>query len=449
MAGFYAENQCTLNRSSANIGQFLSGDWSQGGVGSWLALTTESQNNPYTLYQSAETQLGSNVSQAQQNRRQDIAQSNGFISWCGKSAVQKAGTTLGVNVTDLCTTADGAAGNVQTPGIAIDHYLQKVTGLGFDQELALLSSSDNNLDAALQQVMENVFTQALSDNNNGGLAGASQPSGDRPSLASQLQNYTPDTTGSAGTASSTAQTVLDRVAAYLTALGTVETAANTASTSVTALATYCAGNASSTQAKLDAFIAQHPNDTSSTTQMAIAYLQQFIAVASGTQAYAQAALSNEIAPVLEQTEAASSTAENTRTAALQVQAEAAMVPQPISLASDVANLTTMPPAAYDVSDAQSAAAATGGAKTNDCSPQSILVVSGGTTFDQMTLLDTNAQVLMPACDPVASTTAIKCNSSSKTYNPQYSGGSGGGGGGSDNSGWWALVLDIITIIIAA
>lgn len=74
LAGFFAANQCTLSKSSPNINSFLAGNWSQGGIGAWFALTTQTQNNPYTLFLAAQSQMGGNVNQVQTNRRQELIQ---------------------------------------------------------------------------------------------------------------------------------------------------------------------------------------------------------------------------------------------------------------------------------------------------------------------------------------------------------------------------------------
>ena len=45
-AGFFAQNRNTMAMYSPNPNAFLNGNWSQGGVGAWFALTTQTQNNP-------------------------------------------------------------------------------------------------------------------------------------------------------------------------------------------------------------------------------------------------------------------------------------------------------------------------------------------------------------------------------------------------------------------
>ena len=89
LAGFWAANMDTLARSSPNVNAFLAGNWSQGGVGAWFALTTQIQNNPYTKYQNARDQLGNLIGPgaggATGVRAAQLAQNQGFTSWCGSS----------------------------------------------------------------------------------------------------------------------------------------------------------------------------------------------------------------------------------------------------------------------------------------------------------------------------------------------------------------------------
>ncbi len=83
LAGFYAANQCTLDQYTNDANAFLSGYGSQAGnINVWLALTTQDQNNPYTLYNSVLSRMGSNVGTAQSVRMGNITMSGGFLSWC-------------------------------------------------------------------------------------------------------------------------------------------------------------------------------------------------------------------------------------------------------------------------------------------------------------------------------------------------------------------------------
>ena len=61
LAGFWAANMNTLERSSPDVPAYLAGNWSQGGVKAWFALTTETQNDPFSLYQHTQAQLAAVV----------------------------------------------------------------------------------------------------------------------------------------------------------------------------------------------------------------------------------------------------------------------------------------------------------------------------------------------------------------------------------------------------
>lgn len=91
LKGFWDANLCSLSRSSPDVPAYLAGNWSQGGgVAAWFALTTQVQNNPYTLYQASQAQLlsqiGPGVSGATGARSQELSWGSGFMSWCGTSA---------------------------------------------------------------------------------------------------------------------------------------------------------------------------------------------------------------------------------------------------------------------------------------------------------------------------------------------------------------------------
>lgn len=87
LGGFWAQNMDTLRRTSPNIYGYLGGNWALGGVGSWFALTTTIQNNPYLMYPTARDQLamliGAGVGGATGARALDISNGQGFVSWCG------------------------------------------------------------------------------------------------------------------------------------------------------------------------------------------------------------------------------------------------------------------------------------------------------------------------------------------------------------------------------
>ncbi len=400
LAGFYAANQCTLDQSSPDINSYLAGNWSQGGVGSWLALTTESQNNPYMLDQAAQGQLGALVSQAQGNRQQDLLQSGGFLSWCGGGPPTYDPTTStnsgftptsnGFTTSATCFNKDGSPGYVETPGSVISGYAQKaVVDAGFSQEYAQLISA-NQIDGALSAIVGDIFSQVMGGVN--GLLGASQSSSSAsPSLSTQLNNYSPDTTSVAAAATAMAQTVSNNVTSYTTAWDTIASAANNASTSAASLASFCtaAANTASTSLEVSssspstAFTSGNPT----LSQISNSELMTFIASSTAEANAAQAAIQTEINPVI--TQAQNALGYVAPTQALVNKIETVDTTDPSTLGTDTQTLAGMPPLASDVANAQQNAQAFGGATSTPANTVS-LTVSGSTLVDQMNLISTNA-----------------------------------------------------------
>lgn len=113
LAGFWAQNMDTLRRTSPNIYGYLGGNWMLGGVGSWFALTTQTQNNPYMAYGAAQNQLGAligpGVGGATGARVADLARNGGFVSWCGSSDGFLGSMTTGVVSGAAAAAVDQAA----------------------------------------------------------------------------------------------------------------------------------------------------------------------------------------------------------------------------------------------------------------------------------------------------------------------------------------------------
>ncbi len=413
LAGFYAANQCTLNQSSPDINSYLAGNWSQGGVGSWLALTTEPQNNPYMLAQAAQGQLGSLVSQAQANRQQDLLQSGGFLSWCGGGAPAYSPTTStnggftptqnGFTTSATCFNKDGSPGYVETPGSVIAGYTQKaVVDAGFSQEYAQLISA-NQIDNALGAIVGDVFSQVMGGVN--GLLGASQSSSyGRPALLTQLNTYTPTASMTAG--APTAQAVLSNITNYTNAWETIASAANDAATSATSLANFC------TTAVATANSLELPSTSPSTSslggstilsQSSDAKLAAFITSATAEAAAAQTAIQTEINPVITQAQNALNSVAPTQALANKIEAEAGSTTGFSTLGTDIQTLTGMPPLAVDIANAQQNAQALGEAVSSPAHTVS-LTVTGGTLVDQMNLISANANstVLRAVCTLPAS-----------------------------------------------
>lgn len=382
VAGFFSANQNTLSKYSKNPAAFVGGSWSQGGLGEWFALTGPTQNNPFILYQAAQRQAVSNVTQAQTNRRQDLVSSGGFLSFC--PAGSKSSNSISPSVS--CTSPDGRPVNATTPGSAIMSYAQANINSGIGQ---FVSAQD--LDSALGQIVSALGNRVLGAT---GLFSSSQPSSSRnTTVVSALPS------NSSVSSVSIAQTTLSNIAAYTSAWETIATAANTASTSADSLVKFCivAANKAALATGVNEWGIQVFPQTSPVGVHSV-----FIDAARKQAVDAQTAITTEILPVLTQAKVETSSFESTKTLALKVQAAAAVVPiaDPIQFSTDVATLVSMPPSVLDVNTAQQNARALGGAMAN---PAGSLTVSGGSLVDQMNLINTNAQLLQTTvCNPASS-----------------------------------------------
>lgn len=117
--------QCTLTDVVANIEGFY-GDFNQGGWDAWFSMTQNSANNPYGAYLAAQVELDSRIAQKLNIEREQLAWSNGFLSFerCDGTEVIDPGTgkkeCLGVKQT-------------VTPGSVIQTQLDKALGSGLDK----------------------------------------------------------------------------------------------------------------------------------------------------------------------------------------------------------------------------------------------------------------------------------------------------------------------------
>jgi hypothetical protein len=388
LAGFFAANQCTLSRFSSNPSAFVAGNWSQGGIPEWFALTGPTANNPYILNQAVLAQANSNIGQAVTNRRQDLVQSRGYLSFCTTnnvstqtldwnnfSASSPQSTSI-ISPGDPCTNGDGTQGKTQTPGSLIADYANKgIASAGFDQMNALLVSA-NDIDSAFSAITTALINQVLGST---GLLGASQSSssggGRSSALTSQLQNYADSSANATQSAFLTAQSKLADVTTYTNSWNTIVTAANTASTSLASLASFCTAAAASTT-----LLMQESNSN----------VPAFRSAATAQVAAAQSAITSEVAPVLAQAQTATNAVAATQTFGLQVEAESSGTSVGVSLASDVATLVTMPPSPMDTAGVQMNATVGGSAAA---SPPGSVTVTRGTLVDQMNLISANAEAL--------------------------------------------------------
>ncbi|MGH7175353.1 MAG: hypothetical protein ACREGR_03275, partial [Minisyncoccia bacterium] len=256
VAGFWAANQCTLSKVSPNINSYLAGNFSaNGGWGAWFSLTTQPQNNPYSLYSRAQSELASRVGTVKAQQSQQLAANAGFLSWCntptvssnGVSQVSVSGGALGyttsgntstvggysatkgaTNPGDSCVNQDGTTGTIATPGSIIHDDLSKALGSGVDS-LVDTHDFDQMVDTILSALASKVLSSGLSALSSGGSG----------SFTSQLAGSSSSTNPNAASINSningTVQGQLAQAASYQSAWQTILAAAQTASSSVAAV----------------------------------------------------------------------------------------------------------------------------------------------------------------------------------------------------------------------
>jgi hypothetical protein len=447
LEGFFKANMCTLSKYSPNVNRFLAGDWSQGGAGAWLALTTQDNNNPYAVYLAAQNQVNSNVSQAQTNRKQDLASSNGFLSWCpgdsvssnseaGQNAIcqscldacdakfandsagaatcsegcaPKCGggtsSSVGVSPQAQCTNADGTPAKAVTPGSIIHDYAQKgVVNSGFDQLI-----SANDIDSSLNAIMGAFITNVFSGTGIFGVSANSSGSG--RALYNQLNNYSASSENLTTTVAATAEDKLAQLGIYTSAWNTINESAITASTSVKTLIQFCTeqrDTASTTLANLTKNrgprVGLHATDTSNEQDDLIDV------ITSSTQQIdaANIAFAKIILPVLMQAQEASTTASTTRALAARFSSETSegvSTTTNTTMSADTKTFISAPPSLSDIQFAQKETEVSGKATAD---PARTLNVSGGSLVDKMNLISKNADAIKAnSCtippDPSAST----------------------------------------------
>jgi len=400
LAGFFAKNQCTLDNVSSDIVAYAQGDWSKGGWSAWFSLTTQTQNNPFTLYQDTQSQLSATVADATAARLSELNWGQGFLSWCGSDstvAAQNASdgdtstgesssvvgsytydSSVGNAPGDACTNADGSPGTIKNPGSFIKDKLVQITGLeglkltGMGNVGPEINTIIRDIGAVMNTI--NLGTALLGSGADGlaGLGGSSSIS-DYQARAAYLgvtENSVVNNSLTATTWQEAAKNVDDFTAAWTS----IRASADTATAALTEVVSACgAGNN---------FL--KPN---------------FAHIAAGYATAAQNAQTNIVNPVYVQAEQASSTTAADYALIAKIKAEQASTAAGAggSYGADVQALQAAPPSIDDVIAAQMQA--TRSIQNNvTASPPGSLNVSGGTIFDRMTLITTNANAMKTECD---------------------------------------------------
>lgn len=417
LAGFWARNMNTLARSSPNVNAYLAGDWRQGGVGAWFALTTQIQNNPYTLYQSSQSQLASVVGPgaggATGARLSELSWGQGFGSWCGavlgSTTASNDGTEMegenGVAPGDPCTDSNGNPGVIRTPGSVIVATLNKALGSQQDSVLRMgnvgpqITSILRDVGTIMSTV--NFATQILGNASlgtaTGGLLGSDRTSSSNQS--SLLSQFSPTTSSGAfnpnasylgasnagvyqdaASSPEVSRDVNVRIIQYESAWNTIKTSAETASTSVRSLIDFCTTAANTAT--------DNPDFVSASRTQAVS---------------AQTALTTQVAPVLNQANTAFTTVASARAEIERIQAELSSNTAGTATSNtvaDIPSLQTMRPTMEEVANAMQNAQIFGQATAN---PEGSLAVSGNSLADKMNLIGANAESLKTSvCTPANS-----------------------------------------------
>ncbi len=297
----------------------------------------------------------------------------------------------GIAPGDPCTNADGTTGTIKTPASVITASLNKVLGGQQDSIVRMgnVGPEINNILGNIATVLKTVdfAVKILGGPGSGGLFGVNKPSGSN--ATSQLRQYTnsPGNLGvtnsnvfaTAATLTTSGSDMLDRAAQYESAVNTIRSAANTASTNITSLVDFCIAQ----QAVASSTLASTGNATDLTN------LANFTNTSTAQISVAQTALATEIAPILAQTAAASTTIAAARAMVQKVQNANATG---AGNTADILTLQNMPPTPADLANAQQATLKTG-AQMATASPTGSLTVSGPILIDRLELIGINATAL--------------------------------------------------------
>jgi hypothetical protein len=176
---FYTRYPVTLGEVSPDPESYLAGDFSQGGWNAWFETVMNPQNNPFGANDLLNRELDAVVSNATNNRIQELSWNRGFLSWRGECQQYGPG---GGQPPPIDSELDGApeslgsedncvAYAVRTPGSVIMEQLNDRLG---DNVNRLVSADEFNeiVGALLNQLVLQVLGGG---EGGGGLAGVSQP----------------------------------------------------------------------------------------------------------------------------------------------------------------------------------------------------------------------------------------------------------------------------------
>lgn len=434
LAGYWAKNMSTLGQGIPSYQPgFLAGNWSQGGVAAWFQLTTQSQNNPYLLYQNSREQLasviGPGVGGATGARLQELQWGQGFMSWCSPSKdeatnavytrfvacvaqcksddiscqedCQQGSSTagnVGINPGDPCTKEDGTPGTIQTPGSTIKATLDKVLG-GQQDKLVQMGNISSQVNRILSDIGTVLNTINLASNilggSGGGLLNAGSPSGALTTwgTAKQAPTVNPTTINYFGTGG--AQIQLDSENSAVTAATKISTS-TTLTPADFGLDDTSGTSSSDMLGRIQKYgtawnaIGSVASTTESTLQTVMTTCHAYWNTTTSYETSAQNVISFTVTPVL--TEAAGIPAILAAARAQYDLVRNSSTTAP-TYDAEVQKLNTMKPTGADVATAEYNATARGAATANPIGSYS---VSGGSIVDRLNLIRNNAKAIQTA-----------------------------------------------------
>lgn len=180
----------------ASIGNFVNGDFNEGGWAAFMAYTLEPQNNPVSVSLMAQSDLQQAIDRKQAAVNTDLNRGGGFLSWnkCDDITAQMTGPSRGNGLSANEIASLDRAGNqslnlsrggtvndtgiikkttnpdtkitkyekcqTQTPGSIIGGSLQSTLNIGRDK-LVLVDTLSDSVDAILGALVNQMLTQGL------------------------------------------------------------------------------------------------------------------------------------------------------------------------------------------------------------------------------------------------------------------------------------------------
>ncbi len=338
--GFWSTHKETLSKVVKNPTDFLNGDFAAGGWDGWTALNSNANNNPYYIYQSAQSSVNKEVAVAKANKKTELSWGQGFLSntHCKKS---------------VCS--------IQTPGSVIKAQLNKTLGAS----VSSLVSADE-IDEIIGSLAMGLVSKVVGSA--GGLLGvAGSGSGGGSSAINQYLNEQSPTIGNL--ASSIKDQITKKEVEVNTYLSNLQ---------------IVFGPIGKAKLALQKLIDYIPT-TNSTSNTCTATFNRDIIAANNVLSNVQSIYSSTSVSIVKAKEALS----DLKKLKAQIQSANTATLQKIITSFQQLITSGVLPSASEIVNAQSAASISQGKLTS--SGVAGLIVSGGTVSEQMNLIAQKAQ----------------------------------------------------------